>query len=264
MKTRIISAAVAIAIAIPFVYFGGIYYAFAIGLLAILGFKEIIDLKKSHGKIPFLVNMIAILGILLMIYTNIDGSNVIYGITYMRTIFLALSLLIPTLFYKNDSYTTKDAFYLIGISLFLGISFNSFLLVRDKGLNLFIYLVSIPMITDTFALLCGKYFGKHKMCPKISPHKTWEGAIGGGIIGTAIPAVIYYFLIGTFSYKIIIGTLFLSSMGQIGDLLFSKIKRENDIKDYSNIMPGHGGILDRLDSTIFIFVSFIYIITILF
>lgn len=100
------------------------------------------------------------------------------------------------------------------------------------------------------------------MAPKISPAKSWEGAIAGLIGGSAISIIVYSNLVGNFSIKLVIITIILSCVGQMGDLFFSKIKRENEIKDFSNIMPGHGGVLDRLDSLSF--VMFVYVIIIWF
>ena len=158
----------------------------------------------------------------------------------------------------------QDAFFLIGTILFLGIAFNSFILVRENGIKTFLFLISIPVFTDTFAMLVGCKIGKHKMCPLISPNKSWEGSIAGLLLGTIIPSLFYLLLFKTITFKVILGIAILSIMGQIGDLIFSKIKRENDIKDFSNIMPGHGGILDRLDSTAIIFMTYVFLTYILF
>ena len=95
------------------------------------------------------------------------------------------------------------------------------------------------------------------MCPNISPKKTWEGMIGGTIFGTIIPLIIYYLFFKEFNFIMVLITFILTIMDQIGDLIFSKLKRENDIKDFSNIMPGHGGALDRLDSTLVIFITYV-------
>ena len=120
-------------------------------------------------------------------------------------------------------------------------------------------------MTDTFAMLIGSLIGKHKLIPKVSPNKSIEGSLFGTIIATAI-AVIYYNNVITTDTNIvllIVMVIALSVLGQLGDLLFSKIKRENGIKDFSQIMPGHGGILDRLDSIIFIVLGFMFFITII-
>ncbi|MBE6148824.1 MAG: hypothetical protein E7167_05005 [Firmicutes bacterium] len=264
MKIRVISALIVAAIAIPFIYFGGPFFVIAIGIVSILGFIEILNLPKSHKSLPLVPTILALLALLLIICTNFDGNSLVYGTTYARLIYLVLGLVIPTLFYKNDKYTTQDAFYLIGSVLFLGLAFNSLLLVRDRGLELFIFLALIPICTDSFAMIFGSLIGKHKMCPKISPKKSWEGAVCGLIIGTIIPTIFYSVFVGALSWKIVLGTMLLSVSGQIGDLIFSKIKRENEIKDFSNIMPGHGGVLDRLDSIIAVFLTYIFLTTVLF
>ena len=264
MKTRVISALIVAAIVIPFIYLGGPFFVVAMGVVAILGFIEIINLPKSHSSIPLVPTVLALIALLMIICTNFDGNSLVYGTTYARLIYLVLGLLIPTLFYKDDKYTTKDAFYLIGSVLFLGLAFNSLLLVRDRGLALFIFLVLIPICTDSFAMIFGSLIGKHKMCPTISPKKSWEGAICGLLLGTVIPVIFYSIFVSTISWKIVLGTMILSAVGQFGDLIFSKIKRENGIKDFSNIMPGHGGILDRLDSIIAVFLTYIFLTIILF
>jgi phosphatidate cytidylyltransferase len=119
----------------------------------------------------------------------------------------------------------------------------------------------ICIITDTFAMLTGMLIGKHKACPKISPKKTIEGCVGGSIIGTAVSTIFYVNLVGKFSVKLVLITLILTVIGQLGDLFFSKIKRENQIKDFSNIMPGHGGVLDRLDSLCFVIMAYMLFIS---
>ena len=113
-------------------------------------------------------------------------------------------------------------------------------------------------MTDTFALFGGKLFGKNKLCKEISPNKTVEGSITGTIFSTIIGTIFYYFLVGGKSLIIIITlTFILSIFGQFGDLFFSSIKREHKLKDFSNVIPGHGGILDRLDSLLFVIMGYL-------
>ena len=269
MKKRIISAIVLILIVALPIYLGEQFFAFLVGIAALLGFKELLDLKKTHHKIPFWMCALAILSLMLIVFSNFNGGSLTQGITYKALLFTIFSLLIPIIIYKNDKYTAQDAFFLIGSVLFLGLGFSSFILARARSggrgeMGLFIYLILIPMITDTFAYILGTLIGKHKMAPIISPHKSWEGFACGLIAGTIIPSLFYLIALDDFSWKIIILTAILSLVGQVGDLVFSKIKRENDIKDYSKLIPGHGGILDRLDSMIFIFMTFIFLSSILY
>lgn len=120
-------------------------------------------------------------------------------------------------------------------------------------------------MTDTFAMVIGCLIGKHKLIPDVSPKKSVEGSVAGSVVGTIIASIYYYNIItnNINIFVLIIMTLFLSVLGQLGDLFFSKIKRENGIKDFSNIMPGHGGILDRFDSLTFILYGYIIIINII-
>ena len=229
MKTRLISALVATIIAVPLIYMGSYYFCFGVGLLAILGYKELLDLRKSHQELPKLMIVLGVVSLIL--------------------------LTLPTVFYQ-EKYTTKDAFYLLGITIFLGITSNLFIIARNRGLELFIYLLSIPILTDTFAYIFGSAFGKNKLCPRISPNKTWEGSFAGFFAGTFGGTIIYSLLVSSFSWKVIVLSAVLSTIGQVGDLFMSKIKRENEIKDFSNIMPGHGGILDRIDSFIFVILTY--------
>ena len=162
---------------------------------------------------------------------------------------------------NQEKYNYKDAFYLIAITLFVGLSFNNLIHIRYQSLNLLIYLFLITTISDTFALFTGKFLGRHKMVPLISPNKTIEGFIGGCLFGTIIPTIFYIFTIG--NYKniliLILLTLVLYIVGQLGDLIKSSIKRYENIKDFSNLIPGHGGIFDRLDSIIFVMMTYILI-----
>jgi len=117
-------------------------------------------------------------------------------------------------------------------------------------------------MNDTFAMIIGNLIGKNKIAPDISPNKTWEGAICGVLLSSAIASIYYLNIIGNISViKIVLLTILLAVAGQIGDLVFSKIKREYNLKDFSHIMPGHGGILDRIDSIVFVILTFTIIYT---
>ena len=120
-------------------------------------------------------------------------------------------------------------------------------------------------MTDSFAYFTGSFIGKHKLCEKISPKKTWEGAIGGSVVGTIISTFFYLFVINSSANLFLVFgiTLLLTIIGQIGDLFFSSIKRHYKIKDFSNLIPGHGGVLDRFDSIIFVVLTFILFMNIL-
>jgi len=112
----------------------------------------------------------------------------------------------------------------------------------------FCYLFILVSVADSFSQLWGKLFGRHKLCPYLSPGKTLEGFLGG-IVTTVVVSILLGFLIPEYSIKeLAISGLIISIASTGGDLIFSAIKRKLNIKDFSNLLPGHGGIFDRFDS----------------
>ena len=153
--------------------------------------------------------------------------------------------------FKDISYTLFGIIYIISC-----IGFMAKIRGLENGVLLIWYAIISAWASDTFAYFIGKKYGKHKFS-KVSPKKSIEGCIAG-VIGAVIVALIYTFAINEinsldYSYiYIIIMTIILSIIGQIGDFAASSIKRYVDVKDYSNLIPGHGGMLDRIDSLIFL------------
>lgn len=258
MKSRVISGAIMVAILLPILYFGGIVYALGVGLLATVAFKEMIDVKKDC-KIPPIMKIVGLVCMLMLTYVNVDGRSILFGLSYETLSIVFLLLLAPTVFLSKKNYKIADAFYLSAVTIFLGTIFNLFIMLFNESKILFIMVIIIASATDIFALLGGMLIGKHKLT-KISPKKTVEGAVVGTIVSTIISTTYYMTLIGDISLiKIIFIIIILSIMGQIGDLFFSLIKRENEVKDFSNLIPGHGGVLDRIDSIIFVLITFVFI-----
>jgi len=255
MKERLISASVALLILIPLLLLGGFYFDILVIVLGVLGLKELLALKPN---IPNIVKYITyILFLILLIYGySYTGKLFLMNYTFLLICFLILfsSLLV---YNDNKKYSIEDVFYLLSSIIFLSAAFNLFSVVRSKGLMITIYLILITTMTDTFAFMLGKKFGKHKLMPNVSPNKTIEGFIYGLVFGTLISSLFYIFVIDNSNILLtIVITIFLSFVGQCGDLIFSSIKRHFKIKDFSNIMPGHGGILDRLDSIIFVLLMY--------
>lgn len=257
MKERIISAIFLILIAIPIVIAGDKVFAVSMGVLGLLSLKEILDLKKSHGVVPNFMQFLFYISLLGVIFITPFDPTYFGNILIPFISFLLLLYLLPTLFYSSKQYTTKDAFYFLGVNLFLGLAFHSIILFRMKSLWLFLYFLLIPIITDNFAFLFGSLLGKHRLAPSISPLKTIEGSIFGTFFATIICSGFYFYFVSPEHFVfIIILTIVLSIVSQMGDLFFSKIKRENGVKDFSNLIPGHGGILDRFDSIIVTAIAF--------
>ena len=127
MKKRVISAVIALAIVIPLFLIGGIPYRLLIALLAAQAFKETLDLKNSHHPYPGIIAGMALLGTELLVLINNNGSYIYTGFSMLAASLIFLCLLIPTIFDDKNKYTTRDAFYLIGTMLLIGIFFSSFI-----------------------------------------------------------------------------------------------------------------------------------------
>lgn len=251
-----------IAIVIPILCIGGIPYSLAVGLIGVKGYFELIDLRKNKDNdYPNMMKVIGMVVLLFLIYNNFEKYGLLFGVSYKLLCTTCLLIFTPIIFYK-DKYKIEDAFNLFSKILFLGIGFNLLISVYNYGIKYFILLILITTMTDTFALMGGTLIGKHTFT-KISPNKTIEGCIVGSLLGTFISTAYYINIINS-SVNLLIMIpliLLLTLVGQAGDLFFSAIKREYKIKDFSNLIPGHGGILDRLDSLIFVLLAFVALIT---
>ena len=250
MKTRIISALVMTLLFVPLLFIGGEYFKIVVSLLGIFATRELLN---SKGK-----NMLNIFKVIAYIFTFI----IIYftnGLLDYRFImlFLLIMLVIP-LFSKEKEFNVEDAFFLISAVLLTSLPLRYFLNIRSERLGLAIYLVLIPIITDSFAYITGSLVGKHKLIERISPKKTVEGAIGGFVAASIFCTMFYMVVINTRAnmVAVLLSTMFLSIISQLGDLVFSSIKRYFNIKDFSKLIPGHGGILDRIDSLIFVIIGY--------
>lgn len=267
MTVRIISAIVIIAIFVPFLIIGDLPFALFMSVLAIGGLYELIKVRESQKKFPITLKIIAYIMTIAFCMYNFDSiefqSNFDYRVM-AAILFLFLSPIV--LINDFDKYNFNDALYLIGSLLFVGLSFNVIVIARNLDLAYLLYLLLITTITDTFALITGQLVGKHKLCPKISPKKTVEGLVGGVLMGTFVSTAFYFTVINSnvSLVLLIFATALLCLVGQLGDLVFSSIKRYYKVKDFSNLIPGHGGVLDRFDSLVFVAFAFIILKGIIF
>lgn len=266
MKLRIISAILLAVIFIPFLLIGELPFAIFMSILAVAANYELLRVREGKKEFPVLLKLFAYIIVLGLALHNINSIEFHFNFDYRLMSGLIFIFLAPMVFI-NDSkkYNLNDALFLIGSTLFIGLSFNLLIITRNLDLSYIIYLLLITTITDTFALFSGMLVGRHKLCPKISPKKTIEGLIGGVLMGTFVSTCFYFTVINSsISLVLLIFiSLVLCLVGQLGDLIFSSIKRYYDIKDFSDLIPGHGGILDRLDSLIFVTLAFIMLIGIL-
>ncbi|MEZ0324138.1 MAG: phosphatidate cytidylyltransferase [Hydrogenothermaceae bacterium] len=241
---RFISALVlAISVLSGIIYLPVDILKIAVSLVSVLAVYELTGLledkfKEIKNPITFIVAFLSSLSIL---FVNIWLS------IFIMTLY---SFYIGHKFW-NLSYTVNTLFI-----LFYGVFFVSSLgviLQIDKYMIFLIF--AVVWVGDTAAYFVGKTLGKHKMAPKLSPKKTWEGAVGS-FVGSVIAGYlfIYYF---HYSYIYLVPVVLSAFLLQVGDLFESFIKRQVNKKDASNLIPGHGGILDRIDSLIFASVVFV-------
>ena len=266
MKKRVLSAIVMIAIFVPLLLIGGKVFAIFMTLLAVLGLYELIHIRESKKEFPFLMKIFAYVMVVFFSLSHFDSIDFIYTMDYRVVAFIIFAFLSPMVFIHDyKKYNLNDALFLIGSVLFIGLSFNLFIICRNYDIMYIIYLLLITTITDTFALFTGMLIGKHKLCPSVSPKKTIEGLLGGTIFGVFVATAFYVTAINpsiSLAFVIVVTTI-LSLVGQLGDLVFSSIKRYYDKNDFSHLIPEHGGILDRFDSLIFVVLAFIIFSSIL-
>lgn len=267
MGKRVLSAFIMLLVFIPLLVIGGKPFAILMALLSVMGLYELLSLRETKKNFPFLMKIFAFILVLFFSLNNFTSIDFEYSIDYRVMGFILFVFLLPIIFI-NDSkkYNINDALFLIGSILFIGLSFNLIIITRNYDISYIIYILLITTLTDTFALFTGMLVGKTKFAPSISPKKTYEGFFGGLLVGV-VAAVSYYHVVINPSLPLVIlilVTTLLAVLGQLGDLAFSAIKRYYGVKDFSNLIPGHGGILDRLDSIIFVILGSILFLGIIF
>jgi phosphatidate cytidylyltransferase len=204
------------------------------------------EFKQATKVSPFLIPIGFLGGIVL--YTNINEMP----ITVSYVVLLLFSIFgFVILFLKNRACAQISPITLI-FFIPTGLCFFTLCMISKPGLA--ITLILLVQFSDIFAYFGGKFFGKYKLFPKISPNKTLEGFLFS-LLGVALALTISKLYIGSITqdWLIIAGVLWplFGLFTNAGDLVFSKIKRSHSLKDFSNILPGHGGILDRIDNLIF-------------
>jgi phosphatidate cytidylyltransferase len=223
-------------------------------LISVTGMFELYRALNTH-KNP--INYVSYL-FLIIFYVFIEDINMSLGITLMSL--YIISCLVYFVVFHDKTSPMDLAVTVFGFS-YVGFLLSGLYLTRVHPYGE--YIVWLVFITawgcDTFAYFTGRLLGKHKLAPVLSPKKTVEGAVGG-VIGSVLLSVLYGFFISDFvimhsGINVMLLCAIVSAVGsvfsQFGDLTASAIKRRVGIKDYGNVIPGHGGILDRFDSVLF-------------
>ncbi len=265
--TRILVAVLSIPVLLGLSYLGKIPFLIFILLVGVFSFFEFAEMVKNKNvNINRALGIISVALLILNAYYKLIDSQLLL-LSEIIIIFLI------ELFRDKGSAIHNIGSTLIGI-FYIGLFSSTIILIRESYSGTFHYnnggliIISIFItlwITDSAAYFLGSAFGKHKLFPRVSPNKSWEGAIAGFIFAIITMIVLQAFLITflTLTNAIVLGII-VGLFGQIGDLIESLIKRDTGVKDSSNIIPGHGGIFDRFDSLIFsspfIFIYIIYFV----
>lgn len=235
---RLITSVIVLIILALVIYDMNHIYRVAILLCSALASYEVLNMMNKKNK-----NFLYILAILLNFAVFINWNDTIVSNKY---IFIVYSIILSIISVIDAKFTTDNFISMIFTSYFIVLPFTFFYSIKSRYTLILIFLIAIS--SDVFAYLCGSLFGKHKLIERISPNKTIEGSVFSYII----TVVITYLYIVIFKVEVnqyyYIGLFLAPIVAQFGDLIFSKLKRNYDIKDYGYIFPGHGGVMDRFDS----------------
>lgn len=250
MKQRMITAIIGIIIVLPIILYGSWPFMLAVYLLATVALYEFVRMFNITNYFYFLFSMLFLWAFIYLQQGNVSTEM---QINIIHLVILYMVLLLLCMVISKNKFSFDDASRFMLAFLFIGFTFNFMIEVRSIGLHVFLFILFVIWATDSGAYFIGKRFGKRKLWPEISPNKTIGGAIGG-MLFAVILAVIFQFVYPfekTF-ISIAVIAIVISVFGQLGDLVASAMKRKYNVKDFGHIFPGHGGVLDRLDSFIFV------------
>ncbi|HBH12864.1 MAG: Phosphatidate cytidylyltransferase CdsA [Clostridiales bacterium 38_11] len=234
-------------------YLGGALFSFTVLGITLIALFEMDQAVNKKTNIIFKLNYITAIIIFSLLIFSIDFN--LYMLITAHTVMAGIIFVVHEGTDFRDLSVTFFGFAYIVLLFYHFVVFSAY--------QHFWLVYAITFSADSFAYLIGSNFGKHKLCPRLSPKKSIEGAVGGIFGAIIVSLTVNAFLLKEPTYLIIIIALIGSIASIFGDLLASKIKREFSIKDYSNVLPGHGGILDRFDSVLLMTPITYYLVMIL-
>jgi len=251
MLKRVISAAVGIPLFLFIVYVGGVYFIGAVMVVTLLASIEIGRMLNRIG-ISDMQSFLYMGALLFPVLLSFEPS----WLPHFFVFFIFSGVMISLSRYPEGDFIDLGANFMA--LLYVSFGFSHFILLRkmEQGFILILYAVSVIWMTDIGAFFVGTYLGRRPLFKELSPNKTIEGAIGGlvaGVAGGILFCVTFnrFVFIDNMGFLVFL-TPFLSITAQIGDLFESALKRRAKVKDSSQLIPGHGGVLDRFDSSLWV------------
>jgi phosphatidate cytidylyltransferase len=258
---RVVSAIAGAAILLSAGYFGGAWGLVAMSTVAVfLGVREYGRMAFSRFGVPPLFRVLFAITCVVLYCASLywpENGHVIFAVTI--SLFLAFSLWLTRNLMSNEAILAAIGMGSLGLLYCVSLPvFAVNLLFLPSGLIWFAFLLTVVFFGDTFAFFGGRFFGRHKLMVQVSPNKTIEGAIAG-LLGSSVAGVLFvvWFFPDLPMTRVVLFCVACGFVGQSGDLLMSLIKRVGEVKDSGSIMPGHGGVLDRLDG-IFLSAPLVY------
>lgn len=255
MLKRIITAIVAVIILLPILWFSDTYlFPAAIAIVTCISLFEMFSCLGFRNR--FAVTLPSyLIGTIIPFLGRIAGGASALMPTVCAVMMLYILYLMALSVILHEKYSMHELAMCYMTSIYIICGFSSIQFLRNMSSNIYLLVFIGAWVTDIFAYFTGVFWGKHKLCEKISPKKTIEGSIGG-IVFCSLSFVLFGMLViqaelEPYEYIILAAVgIIISIVSQIGDLSMSLIKRHYGIKDFGKIFPGHGGMLDRFDSII--------------
>ena len=252
-------------------YLGGMFAAIMLASVVMIGSTEIANLYSKQDGVA-IKNTLQIMSIMLFVFLAAfaESPDTMEGNIFIAPIFFNIPLLIALFPKKHDYTKLVGACWLsmIFVALPCGIMmmfYNDFFIKTDNGSLLLIFSIILIWVNDIFAYLTGVSIGRHKLFERISPKKTIEGSIGGAVFTMLFAYLLNRFVLNVYFFdnylndmQVVFLALGIVVFGTLGDLTESMMKRYAGVKDSGNLIPGHGGILDRFDAT-FMAMPFVFI-----
>lgn len=246
-------------VAIPFLVLligsgGALMFAVVIGAVCVIAIWEFFRIvpNKAESLNPFCFQLSAfIMGPAIIWAAYMNSFKSVLGL-------IALNLIVPALIslpkFKSDASVSEIVFKQVLCVIYIPLFLSYLVLIRngDDGVAWTFFLLIIVFLGDTGAYYVGSYLGRHKLCPAVSPNKTIEGSVGGLAVNLCAGALFKFFFFPLLPWGLsILFFLSIGVAGQVGDLFESELKRVGNIKDSGVLLPGHGGVLDRIDALLF-------------